>query len=92
MNDQVIRVYLPLRDGCVRVTSNADFVLHIVVMNTGSDPQAGVEIHTPQSQFRGTGIIGDSDALSFIKFPPLKSENLSCIGAQGGETITLINR
>jgi hypothetical protein len=75
-----------------RVTCNADYLLHIVVMNTGNDPQAGVEIHTPQSQFRGTGIIGQSDALSFIKFPPLKSKNLGCIGAQGGETITIIGK
>ncbi|MER7795663.1 hypothetical protein [Streptomyces sp. NPDC097640] len=87
--DHVVRGYFGLGDEehVVRVTSSADFVLHIWAANIDTFP-GGVEVLTPPSQFRGAGAQGPQDGLT-LDVPAQTSMHLGCLGAQGGETLDL---
>jgi hypothetical protein len=89
--DHVVRGYFGLGDHehVVRVTSTADFRLHIWARNVETS-QGGVQILTPPSQFRGSGSTGPQDGL-VLDVPAQTGQDLGSIGAQAGETIDISN-
>jgi hypothetical protein len=89
--DHVVRGYFGLGDHEheVRVTSSADYLLHIWARNVETS-QGGVQTMTPPSQFRGSGSTGPQDGL-VLDVPAQTGKDLDCVGAQGGETINISN-
>lgn len=85
----VRRGYFGLKDNdpLVRVTSSADFVLHIWARNVETFG-GGVQVITPPSQFRGSGSTGPIDGL-VMDVPKQTGLSLGCIGGRGGEVFEL---
>ena len=88
---QMVRGYFSLGavERVVNVTSDRDLLVHIWARNI-EDFQGGVQIVTPPSQFRTTGLTGPNDGL-VLDVPAQTGQNLGCIGARGGETLNLSN-
>jgi hypothetical protein len=89
--EKIVRGYFGLGDHeqIARVTSTADFRLHIWARNVETS-QGGVQILTPPSQFRTSGSTGPQDGL-VLDVPAQTGLDLGCIGAQAGETIDISN-
>jgi hypothetical protein len=89
--DHIVRAYFGLgdREHVVNVTSNADFLLYIWARNVETSP-GGVQILSPPSQFRGSGSTGPHDGL-VLDVPAQTGTDLGCIGAEGGETLSVSN-
>ncbi|REL24483.1 hypothetical protein DYD21_17970 [Rhodohalobacter sp. SW132] len=90
-SDQIVRGYFGLgtHENVVRINSSHDYRLHIWARNVETS-QGGIQIMTPQSQFRGSGSSGANDAL-VLDVPAQTGKDLGSVGAQGGETITISN-
>jgi hypothetical protein len=90
-SDRVVRGYFGLGDHeqVVRVTSSADFVIHVWARNVETF-EGGVQFDTPPSQFRTSGATGPADGL-VLEVPAQTGISLGVIGGQAGETITISN-
>jgi hypothetical protein len=91
MPDKVVRGYFGLGDHerVVRVSSSADFVLHVLARNVEISP-GGVQIITPPSAFRGSGSTDPRDGL-VLDVPAQTGMTLGCIGADARESIEISN-